>query len=325
MITKRLQIFSISPVSGAALIAAYILVHGAGALLQAQVPAQATVTAAFASTVVQTQSYVKYQEAVENAKKGNLMVKNTDATQGTAIGKTYDGTLTLPEAKNGQSFICLMTLVSDDGCNMTIDNTPEPWQKEYGKGHDISKGSRPWPGVFVSGKTYDIKIHYTQTWYKPGVNDLDGISVILCVLPVNLAVDANRDGEITYDEKDTTTQERPFRFWLNNDDDPYTLGEDVETAMKKDELSPPEFADWWSSPTLGHIDGVRDLEDFTRLHVRLPSAIVQRAKTGELQVGFKWANGSGPRIRFTKLRVAREMKDTCFTNTRPTCRLTRIT
>ncbi len=123
-------------------------------------------------------------------------------------------------------------------------------------------------------------------------------SVTLRLLPIDLAIDANRDG--TIDQGETASEDRPFRFWINNDDDPNTLGDDVELAMKKDELSPPGFEDWRSAPTLGHIDGVRDLEDFTRLHLTLPEDIVQKAKAGKVQVGFKWTNGSGPRIRAYK-------------------------
>ena len=165
--------------------------------LQAQQPVGVNATGAFANSVVLTRNYTDYENAVKNACKGNLAVKNTDETQGKAIGKDFNGTLTLPEAKKGQTWICLMTLVSDDGCEMSIDNA-KPWLEEYGKGHDISKGARPWPGMFASGKTYNIKIHYSQVWYKPGVNDLDGISVILCLMPIDLAVDADRDGLVTF-------------------------------------------------------------------------------------------------------------------------------
>jgi hypothetical protein len=121
---------------------------------------------------------------------------------------------------------------------------------------------------------------------------------LLILLPVDLAIDANRDGTIASGE--AASQDKPFRFWINNDDDPNTLGDDVEEAMKEDELSPPGSEDWLSASTLGHIDGVRDIEDFTRLHLALPADIVQMAKTGEVQVGFKWTNGSGPRVRVYK-------------------------
>lgn len=126
----------------------------------------------------------------------------------------------------------------------------------------------------------------------------DGGSISVSLMPISLAIDANRDGTIASGE--TATQAKPFRFWINNDDDPNTLGNDVEAAMKEDELSPPDFEDWRSAPTLGHIDGVRDLEDFTRLHLTLPPDIVEKAKAGEVQVGFKWTEGNGPRIRVYK-------------------------
>ncbi len=32
-------------------------------------------------------------------------------------------------------------------------------------------------------------------------------------------MDANRDGEITFDGKDKTTNAKPFRFWVNDDRD----------------------------------------------------------------------------------------------------------
>ena len=188
MTTRHFRTLYMSPVFGAGLIALCIFVHGAGTWLQAQYPTDAILTGDFASVVVHTKSYADYTKEIEKAKSGKLKIKNMDATQGTAIGKTYDGALRLPEAKHGQSFICLMTLVSDDGCEMNIDNTTKPWLEEYDKGHDILNGARPWPSVFISGKTYDIQLHYCQKWYKPGVNDQDGISVILCVLPIEVKV-----------------------------------------------------------------------------------------------------------------------------------------
>jgi hypothetical protein len=120
---------------------------------------------------------------------------------------------------------------------------------------------------------------------------------IFNLLPIDLAIDANRDG--TIDSGETASQAKPFRFWVNNDSDPHTLGDDVEDAMKEDEESPPVQPDW-NTPVVASkklIDGVRDLEDFTRLHLTLPFEIIQKAKAGEAQIGFKWTNGSGPRIR----------------------------
>jgi len=44
------------------------------------------------------------------------------------------------------------------------------------------------------------------------------------LLPVEVAVDANRDGEITFDGQDKTTAENPYRFWINDDQDEETEG-----------------------------------------------------------------------------------------------------
>lgn len=243
--------------------------------LHAQHPADVTATGAFAGTIITTRSYLDYQDALKNACKGNLAVKNTDATQGTAIGKDFNGTLTLPEAKNGQSWICLMTLVSDDGCEMSIDNA-KPWLTEYGKSHDISKGARPWPGVFTSGKTYDIKIRYSQVWYKPGINDLDGISVILCLMPIDLAVDADRDGLVTFGT-DTTTSAKPFRFWINEDHDHGTNTEDLTGERNCDD---------------GIINGIRDLEDFTVMKMKIPQSFRNKVAQQNGKIGFCWKDTS---------------------------------
>lgn len=146
-----------------------------------------------------------------------------------------------------------MTLVSDDGCTMSIDDRPEgalpkvqPWLTKYGIGNDISQGANAWPGVFVSGKIYQIKIHYSQVWYKPGIGDMDGISVILCLTPIDLEVPASietnrgtaNDTEkpkITYKkatELNIATWENSFtldgfekkvRWWIMNDMDHFRI------------------------------------------------------------------------------------------------------
>ena len=44
------------------------------------------------------------------------------------------------------------------------------------------------------------------------------------LLQANLAVDGNRDGQMSFDDPfvrdaDKTTSDKPYRFWLNDDDD----------------------------------------------------------------------------------------------------------
>lgn len=42
--------------------------------------------------------------------------------------------------------------------------------------------------------------------------------------PPQIAVDANRDGSITFDPADATDAAHPYRFWINDDNDDYTTG-----------------------------------------------------------------------------------------------------
>ncbi|GEP43179.1 alpha/beta hydrolase [Brevifollis gellanilyticus] len=136
--------------------------------------------------------------------------------------------------------------------------------------------------------------------YSCDATDVPGSTIFTRAnrLMADLAVDADRDGVINSGEY--ASQEKPFRFWVNNDDDPNTLHEDIEDAMRENEAMVPLWPDWRNSPTLGTIDGVRDLEDFTRIHLTLPSDVLQKAASGEAKIGFKWEGGSSPRIRMYK-------------------------
>lgn len=101
-----------------------------------------------------------------------------------------------------------------------------------------------------------------------------------------IAVDANRDGEITFDDKDKTMAEKPFRFWINNDDDDYGDGND--TGGTFDRIPAVNFDHQNNA-----IDFIRDLEDFTRISLDLPYIYWDRIKTGEIQVGLRWSDTTG--------------------------------
>lgn len=99
------------------------------------------------------------------------------------------------------------------------------------------------------------------------------------LLKVDVAVDNDRDGEISFGNAgDKTTEEKPFEFWLNNDKDVGT-GEDA----KDDE---PVTGDEDYANVV--IDGARDLEDFARLHLGLGS-IFKHLKDGSLELKFAFS------------------------------------
>lgn len=88
--------------------------------------------------------------------------------------------------------IGFVTLVSDDGCTISITNDKgkkEEWLKESGKGHDISKGRRDYPNILMPG-THTFDIEYSQTYYNPapGKKDMDGITLFVTPVVVDISV-----------------------------------------------------------------------------------------------------------------------------------------
>lgn len=121
-----------------------------------------------------------------------------------------------------------------------------------------------------------------------------GTSHAVLLVPVELAVDANRDGSIvpandpTNPESldpngnampvDTTSPSAPYRFWVNNDQDSYVGSEGV---IQEGEIVPVQTPDYTDST----IQCKRDLEDWTRLWIDLKgiSSIIK----GMVQNGYK--------------------------------------
>jgi hypothetical protein len=117
------------------------------------------------------------------------------------------------------------------------------------------------------------------------------------LVPVELMVDGNRDGEMSFDDPavhdlDTTTEETPYRFWVNDDDDgaPGDPGEHVPPTA-------PDYAD-------GVIRSARDLEDFARLHVNL-HGLEKGLESGSLKAAFEWREVSGsPKVKLYRAASA---------------------
>jgi hypothetical protein len=93
-----------------------------------------------------------------------------------------------------------------------------------------------------------------------GLHPGSGKKTLLSLLPVEVAVDADRDGEITFDGKDKTTFQKPYRFWVNDDRD---IQNDVDDGdSEEDDVD--SFANDCDQPGLEYS---RDLEDLTRLWI----------------------------------------------------------
>ncbi|HVF72242.1 MAG TPA: hypothetical protein VM940_11605 [Chthoniobacterales bacterium] len=108
--------------------------------------------------------------------------------------------------------------------------------------------------------------------------------------PIELMVDGNRDGEMSFDDPavhaaDATSEEKPYRFWVNDDDDgaPGDPGDHVPPSS-------PDYAD-------GIIRSSRDLEDFARLHVNL-RGLESGLQTNSVKAVFEWKQHTGaPKIK----------------------------
>ena len=119
----------------------------------------------------------------------------------------------------------------------------------------------------------------------------------LLLVPADLAVDANRDGTIKFagnlnnpalagKPHDRTEEMKPFRFWVNDDNDglPNAEGEVVGSEV-------PDHED-------ETIQTARDLEDFSRLYVHV-GGLYQEIASGTIRVGLMWrnTNGTTPKVR----------------------------
>ena len=131
--------------------------------------------------------------------------------------------------------------------------------------------------ALAPGEPIDITVDYSNIIYdddpdSPGYPDIDGCTLFLYLLPMAIAVDANRDGEVKLGSStDKTSQERPYAFWINDDYD------------RDDDERDSGTADWED----GLIQCARDLEDFSRIQISI-GGLRDAFASGKLRLGFEW-------------------------------------
>lgn len=95
--------------------------------------------------------------------------------------------------------------------------------------------------------------------------------------PIDLAVDANRDGHVALGSpEDRTTENEPYAFWTNSDFD----RDDAEQGAGN-----PDWQD-------AQIQCARDLEDFARIQVSV-GGLREELADGTLLLGFEWKEPTG--------------------------------
>ena len=114
--------------------------------------------------------------------------------------------------------------------------------------------------------------------------------MFLYLIPVELAVDANRDGQIQLGRaRDRTDPNEPFRFWCNDDNDGTANGAEViGGAADSSDLE---------------IKSKRDLEDFARLWLRI-GGLHKEIGAGTIKIGLKWRESTNPSVKLFKAAEA---------------------
>jgi len=126
-------------------------------------------------------------------------------------------------------------------------------------------------GFYIDNKEGLLTTHVHMCDDKGG-NVAEGLSAMLYVLKIDMAMDGNRDGAIEFDK----AEDRQAIFWVNNDYDVNQYNSSEKMWQEDDlETGTPNCDD----DTIGRGISIkdhntedqcfRDLEDFTRLHVRI--------------------------------------------------------
>lgn len=124
-----------------------------------------------------------------------------------------------------------------------------------------------------------------QGWYTdPSNPHAQRENRAFLLVPVELMVDANRDGEMSFVQLEThhsdiTTEGEPFSFWINDDQDA------VSGTTMADEITPPILRDNQDEK----IQSIRDCEDLARLWLNL-GGLTEAFKSGAIKLILKFRN-----------------------------------
>ncbi len=174
---------------------------------------------------------------------------------------------------------------------------------KYNWGNQVKTDARTSPPINViyfqpDDRTLPKKVSRIDFWdnwrtdnqsptYDVNPVDLEGAVngnyTISRVGPGQLFVDGDRNGSLGSAFYDKTTAEKPFRFWINNDQDNVEVDEPATTG------NTPDSSD-------SKILTKRDLEDFTRIQLSA-NVRLDDLKNGDWKVGLRFKGGQAPTIR----------------------------
>lgn len=133
-----------------------------------------------------------------------------------------------------------------------------------------------------------------RAWYKDPANpNAQGAWHGFMLVPIELMVDGNRDGEMSFADPvvhdgDQTSEDKPYQFWVNDDQDARSGTTEAE------EITPPSVPDSRDE----RIQNARDCEDLARLRLNV-GGLIGGFKAGVLKFVLKFRNvkSGNPAIR----------------------------
>lgn len=89
---------------------------------------------------------------------------------------------------------------------------------------------------------------------------------LLMIVPSELVPDFNRDGKINNLDEGRVTEKKPWRFWVNDDDDANEYeGTDISYGLKHGPTNPDYSGNV--------VDGIRDIIDYFPLHIKIKEVL----------------------------------------------------
>jgi len=180
----------------------------------------------------------------------------------------------LPDDKKGR-FVYGLALFSDDGCNVTVDGSLI--HERMGQGQhlpNIGDSFHVLPTALAPGEPVDITVDYSNIIYdddpdSPGYPDIDGCTLFLYLLPVEL-----KDIQGASDTDDRVIENMPPR---------------AQNESENDYIQRP-----WPDRNIAFIEphrGSDDSPDMPRLVARLPGSPHGLKVKWRLEVDYERGNG----------------------------------
>jgi hypothetical protein len=164
------------------------------------------------------------------------------------------------------------------GASMTVAGqfVAALWQLNHNTNGASSTNSAPfWEITDLNNRLTDPS---WQVFRAVGINN-DGLILAhafnaagekhaVLLIPMAMAVDNNRDGQITFDVADQTTADKPYRFWIN---DSKEHGDDESDVGADDQI--PGQSYFKANYSLIHVNGRSDVVNFFPVVLRLSNTL----------------------------------------------------